>query len=63
MEAFSPCKTVLNILRLYISDSFTYTKEKIKTIYLQPEEIATLPTGADAGTFCREYFIPYVDGC
>lgn len=62
-EATTHCKRVLKILRLCITNSFTYTEEQIKTIYLQLEEITELPTDADAGTFHREYFIPPVNGC
>lgn len=61
MEASPYCKAGLEILRLYITDSFTYKEEQIKTIYLQLQEIAELPTGADAGTFHREYFPLPVD--
>lgn len=61
MKASPYCETGLEILRLYITDSFIYNEEQIKTIYLQVEEIAELPTGADAGTFRREYYIPPVD--
>lgn len=61
MEASPYCKTSLEILRLYITDSFTYNEEQIKTIYLQLEETAELPTGADAVTSHIEYFIPPVD--
>lgn len=61
MEASPFCKTSLEILRLYITDSFTYNEEQIKTIYLQLEEIAELPTGAHAVTSHIEYFIPPVD--
>lgn len=60
VEASPYCKTGLEILRLNITDSFTYDEEQIKTIYLQLEKIAALPTGADAGTFHREFFIPSV---